>query len=107
MHLETSSWTDVKGSTPTVALLPVGSTEQHGPRAPVGTDTIIAREMAMEADRCSELDLIVLSTLPVGIAPYHGHFPGTLSVSVETLRQYVRDILNSLSELTVEMALMG
>ncbi len=50
MHLETSSWTDVGDATPTVALLPIGSTEQHGPHAPVGTDTIIARAMAAEAD---------------------------------------------------------
>ncbi|WP_324756598.1 creatininase family protein [Haloarcula sp. GH36] len=106
MHLETSSWTDVKDAAPTVALLPVGSTEQHGPHAPVGTDTIIAREMAREADRRSDRNSMVLPTVPVGIAPYHCHFPGTLSISPETLRQYVADVLDSLSDSSVETVVL-
>ncbi|UHQ98032.1 creatininase family protein (plasmid) [Natrinema zhouii] len=102
MHLETSSWTDVEDARPTVALLSVGNTEQHGLHAPVGTDTIIARAMAAKADRRSDLNSIVLPPLPVGVAPYHGHFSGTLSVSAETLRRYVRDVLDSLSDSSVE-----
>lgn len=102
MHLETSPWTDVKDAAPTVALLPVGSTEQHGPHAPVGTDTIIAQELASEAGRRSDLNSVVLPTIPVGIAPYHSHFPGTLSVSAETLRRYSYEILTSLSDSSVE-----
>nr|WP_275040060.1 creatininase family protein [Natrialba asiatica] len=43
MHLETSSWPEIEDEAPTTALVPVGSTEQRGPHAPVGTDTIIAR----------------------------------------------------------------
>ncbi|WP_188854008.1 creatininase family protein [Haloarcula argentinensis] len=106
MHLETSSWTDIKDPAPTVALLPIGSTEQHGPHAPVGTDMIIAEELAKEADRRNDLDSVVLPTVPVGIAPYHSHFPGTLSVSAETLRQYVYDIVNSLSNSSVETVVL-
>ncbi|AHF99546.1 creatininase [Halostagnicola larsenii XH-48] len=102
MQLETSSWTDVEDAAPTTALLPVGSTEQHGPHAPVGTDTIIARAIAETADGESTADSVVLPALPVGVAPYHGHFPGTLSVSSETLRSYVRDVLESLSASSVE-----
>ncbi|SFS80787.1 creatininase family protein [Halostagnicola kamekurae] len=102
MRLETSSWTEVEETAPTTALLPVGSTEQHGPHAPVGTDTIISRAMAEAADRESTADSVVLPALPVGVAPYHGHFPGTLSVSTETLASYVRDILKSLSDSSVE-----
>ncbi|SDJ55154.1 creatininase family protein [Natronorubrum texcoconense] len=102
MQLETSSWTDVEDAAPTTALLPVGSTEQHGPHAPVGTDTIIARAMAAEADRRCTVESAVLPTLPVGIAPYHGHFAGTLSVSSETLRRYVRDVVESLEDSSVE-----
>ncbi|SEW30586.1 creatininase family protein [Natrinema salifodinae] len=71
---------------------------QHGPHAPVGTDTIIARAIAADADREWDGDSVVLPALPVGIAPYHGRFPGTLSVSPETLRGYARDIVESLSD---------
>ncbi|WP_226042782.1 creatininase family protein [Natrinema sp. DC36] len=81
----TCSWTGVEDVTPTVALLPVRSTEHHEPHASVGTDTIITRPMAAEVDRRSDFDSIVLPTLPVDIATYHGHFPETLSVSAETL----------------------
>ncbi|WP_049909683.1 creatininase family protein [Haloarcula japonica] len=105
MQLEASSWTDIRDAAPTVALLPIGSTEQHGPHAPVGTDMIIAEELANEADRRNDFDSVVLPPVPVGIAPYHGHFPGTLSVSAETLRQYVSDILNSLSDSSVEIVM--
>lgn len=102
MHLKTSSWTTVEAMAPSTALLPVGSTEQHGPHAPVGTDTIIARAMAREADRVCDRELLVLPALPAGVAPYHGRFPGTLSVSTETLRHYARDIVDSLGESSIE-----
>ncbi|WP_222913098.1 creatininase family protein [Natrinema sp. SYSU A 869] len=97
MQLETNSWTEIEEVAPTAALVPVGSTEQHGPHAPVGTDTIIARAIAADADREWAGDSVVLPPVPVGIAPYHGRFSGTLSVSPETLRRYVRDIVESLS----------
>lgn len=103
MQIKTNSWTDIREKSPKVALLPIGSTEQHGPHAPIGTDTIIARNIATEVDKYSECNTIVLPTIPVGIAPYHSHFPGTLSVSMETFRQYVHDILNSLSDSTIEI----
>lgn len=102
MQLETSSWTDIEAAAPTTALVPVGSTEQHGPHAPVGTDTIIARAMAGEADREWDGESVVLPALPVGVAPYHGRFPGTLSVSTETLRRYALDVVKSLADSSVE-----
>ncbi len=102
MELETSSWTEIEAAAPTTALIPTGSTEQHGPHAPVGTDTIIARAMAAKADRVRDDELVVLPALPVGIAPYHGRFPGTLSVSAETLRCYIFDILESVGDSTIE-----
>jgi creatinine amidohydrolase len=52
-----------------VALIPVGATEQHGPHLPVGTDTIIASELADEA--AGEL-AIVLPALPFGASFFHG-----------------------------------
>ncbi|NUB92656.1 creatininase family protein [Haloterrigena sp. SYSU A558-1] len=102
MRLETSSWTDVDEASPTTALLPVGSTEQHGPHAPVGTDTFVARAIADAADRESDAESIVGPTIPVGIAPYHGNFPGTCSVSAETFRRYVRDVVESIADSSVE-----
>lgn len=98
MELERNSWTEIESEAPTTALLPVGSTEQHGPHAPVGTDTIIARSIAAAVGRKWDGNAAVLPPLPVGVAPYHGRFPGTLSVSAETLRRYARDVVESLSD---------
>ncbi len=102
MQLETSSWTEIEAAAPKTALVPIGSTEQHGPHAPVGTDTIIARAIADNADREWDGKSVVLPALPVGVAPYHGRFPGTLSVSTETLRRYTREVVESLSDSSVE-----
>ena len=46
MELAEATWTEIDDATPAVALVPVGSTEQHGPHAPLGTDTITARAVA-------------------------------------------------------------
>jgi len=40
MHLADATWTDADAVEADLALLPVGSTEQHGPHAPMGTDTL-------------------------------------------------------------------
>ncbi|QCS45023.1 creatininase family protein [Natrinema versiforme] len=98
MDLERNSWTEIESAALTTALLPVGSTEQHGPHAPVGTDTIIARSIAAAVDQEWDGNAAVLPPLPVGVAPYHGRFPGTLSVSPETLRRYARDVVDSVSD---------
>ncbi|MEY7850651.1 creatininase family protein [Natrarchaeobius sp. A-rgal3] len=106
MQLERSSWTAIDEAAPTTALVPVGSTEQHGPHAPVGTDTIVANEIAVAADGETDRETVVVPPIPVGIAPYHGRFPGTLSVSPETLRRYVRDVVTSFSGTSVETVVL-
>lgn len=57
MKLADATWTEVRDAEPVVALVPVGSTEQHGPHAPLGTDTFTARAVAHAAvDRFSNPD---------------------------------------------------
>lgn len=76
-----------------VAVFPIGSTEQHGPHLPLGTDHFIAEAMAHSIrDRA---DTIVLPTIPVGVSPHHRHFDGTLSTRSAVLEAFVRDILES------------
>ncbi len=78
-----------------VVLVPIGSTEQHGPHLPTGTDHIIAWELAKRvADRTGAL---VLPLLPYGFSEDHFPRAGTISLSAETLRAVVRDIVRSLS----------
>jgi len=78
-----------------VAVLPTGSTEQHGPALPLNTDAAAAEAVARTvADR---EDAAVLPTVPVGVSDHHRQFHGTLWVPPETFGRYVGDTLRSLT----------
>jgi len=94
VDLGSSSWTDVSDAPPEVVLLPVGSTEQHGPHAPLSTDALVAEEVAREAAETAS-DAAVLPTVPVGVSEEHRGFDGTLYVSPSTFRAYVSETLRS------------
>ncbi|MFB6092711.1 MAG: creatininase family protein [Haloquadratum sp.] len=97
MDLATTTWTDAEAAGAEVALLPVGSTEQHGPHAPLGTDTLNAETVAdAAADRYDD-PVVVAPAIPVGVAEEHRRFPGTLWTSESTFRSYVRDVVTSLA----------
>jgi len=76
-------------------LLPFGSTEQHGPHLPIGTDTFISEALAREAGNRS--GVMVGPTLPVGFSPgLHSHFAGTVSFKAATYLPVIEDMLDSL-----------
>lgn len=78
-----------------VAVLPIGSIEQHGLHAPLGTDLFIAEGLAKTAE--GHENVMMLPSLPVGVAEYHRHFAGSLWVRPETLKQYVGEVIKSLA----------
>jgi creatinine amidohydrolase len=97
MHLTRETWTDADAADTHLALLPVGSTEQHGPHAPLGTDVHTAAAVAAAgADRYGG-PVVVAPAVPVGIAEEHRRFAGTLWTSESTFRDYVRDVVGSLA----------
>ncbi|HYC04428.1 MAG TPA: creatininase family protein [Azospirillaceae bacterium] len=81
--------TEMAGSLPpdTVAVLPCASIEQHGPHLPLSTDVVICRGILARAVDLApdDLPLTVLPTVPLGHAPEHTAFPGTLSLPAELL----------------------
>lgn len=104
MELQRLSWQQVEERTPKVAVLPVGSTEQHGPHNPLGTDATLASELARSA--CETTDALLLPPIHVGLAEHHRNFPGTLFVSHDTLRDYVREVLQSVARHSPEAAVV-
>jgi creatinine amidohydrolase len=81
--------TDFAGLDParTVAVLPVGATEQHGPHLPLAVDHAIADGIVAQALPLlpAELPVLVLPTQQVGYSPEHARFRGTLTLPVETV----------------------
>jgi creatinine amidohydrolase len=76
-------------------ILPVGSTEQHGPHCPLGTDHMTAEAIAnMVGDR---VKLPVLPVVPVGVSSHHRQFPGTLWAPPKVFRDYIKAIILSAS----------
>jgi len=71
----------------TLALLPVGATEQHGPHLPLATDILITEAvLSAAAGRVADdLTLLILPSQAVGLSPEHMNFAGTLSQKAETL----------------------
>ncbi|WP_346074366.1 creatininase family protein [Streptomyces thermogriseus] len=83
-----------------VAVLPVGSFEQHGPFLPLATDTLVACAIARRIADAYPVHLLP----PVTISCSHEHaaWPGTVSISSVTLHSVVRDIADSLRRSGVE-----
>jgi len=96
VFLSELTWEEAKRAfelTQTV-VVPTGSTEQHGPHMPLGTDWMAAEGLARLVTE--KANVITTQVIPVGFAEYHMDFPGTLSVSRELLTNYICDICDSL-----------
>ena len=77
----------------TIAVLPVGAIEQHGPHLPVSVDRDIVEEIvARAAPRLGDLPVLFLPTMPIGKSNEHIAFPGTLTLSAETLMRLWMEI---------------
>ena len=79
-----------------VAIVPLGSTEQHGPHLPLNTDNLIAERMALETARRSAG--LVMPNSAVGYAWVWRGIPGTMTLRFDTYMAYVRDITESLAD---------
>ena len=97
LHLDRISWTEAEAEIAAgrdTVVVPLGSTEAHGPHLPLGTDTIqpenVVRELSVR------LGAVVLPTVNYGLCSTTANFPGTISISFDTLRDLTRELLEEL-----------
>ncbi|MGQ9623737.1 MAG: creatininase family protein [Candidatus Bathycorpusculaceae bacterium] len=95
--LHEMSWTEAKKgfAKNDIAIIPVGSNEQHGPHNPLGTDHLIARALAEETAK--RTGVLCLPVIPFGVSSHHRHFWGTIYISPRTFKEYVKEVCLSLS----------
>lgn len=86
----------LEGPGPRMAIVPVGSTEDHGDHGPLWTDVYIPLEVARRA--AADLDALVGPPIPFGLAPDHRGAHGVVTLRLDTFAALVRDVCESLAE---------
>jgi creatinine amidohydrolase len=97
--LQNLTWEDIEKQikvAKATIILPVGSTEQHGPHLPVGTDTMVANTIADAAAR--RTNVLVAPPLWFGWSPHHMVLPGTITIRPEILIEITSDMIGSLQQ---------
>ena len=102
-ELAAMTWTEVRAlpAARTVAVLPTGALEAHGPHLPLGTDIVIAEAMARAGAARIEargLEVLLLPALPVAPAPFAAAFAGTIHTPAEATTMMVTGVARSLAE---------
>ncbi|WP_122088150.1 creatininase family protein [Halalkalicoccus subterraneus] len=97
MELAAQTWPDLGSyfETESLALVPLGSTEQHGPHLPEGTDHIIAESLARTA--ATRSGFLCTPTINIGVSPHHRQFHGTMWVDAPVFRDYVENLVSNLT----------
>ncbi|MCH9838915.1 MAG: mycofactocin biosynthesis peptidyl-dipeptidase MftE [Ilumatobacter sp.] len=96
MRLGEATWNEVDaaarrmadddGTRSPIILIPIGSTEQHGPHLPLNTDTLVAEEIAGRALHRTT-GLMLGPTISITASGEHAGFAGTLSIGTEAMAQ--------------------
>ncbi|MFP3193757.1 MAG: creatininase family protein [Caldivirga sp.] len=89
------TWPEFERVDKTVALLPTGIVEAHGPHLPLGTDALMATYIAEETAR--RTNVLLLPTVWYGNTYVLDKFPGTISISNETLYRLYLDIFREVA----------
>ena len=96
MFLEQISWKQAEEyfKKRDLAVIPVGSTENHGSQLALGPDFLIPRNLCERMD--SRLNCLIAPTIPYGVADQHTHFPGTITIGYDGLYDLVTRIADQL-----------
>ena len=84
---------------PAVALLPVGSTEPHGPHLPLSTDALLSEQVCIRAAQelhTRKIHTLIAPTIAYGVTRYARGFRGALSLRPSTLEALLVDVIGAL-----------
>lgn len=97
MLLQLSTWLEVEAylERSQGIIVPIGSTEQHGPTGLIGTDAICAEAIACGVGEATQA--LIAPTINVGMALHHTAFPGSMSLRPSTLILVIRDYVTCLA----------
>jgi creatinine amidohydrolase len=97
IRLQLRSWPEVEAYLQhcRAVIVPLGSTEQHGPTGAIGTDALTAEAVALEVGRRS--GVLVTPAQAFGMAEHHLGFAGTISLQPATLLAVLHDVVLSLA----------
>jgi creatinine amidohydrolase len=94
-YISTATSADALSQDAKIAVLPVGSFEQHGDYLPLTTDTIVASLIARKVS--DDYKLFLLPPVTLGCSHEHAAFAGTVSVSAATVTAVISDVRESLA----------
>jgi creatinine amidohydrolase len=97
MNLAEMSWVKAKAAfaSTDLAIVPTGAVEVYGPHLPLGSDGIVAQDLARRV--AEQVEAVVTPLVPVGDSRSLLSFPGTLSVGSGALRAYLKDLCTGLA----------
>lgn len=79
-----------------VALLPVGSTEAHGPHLPLSVDVVIAEEVCRRVAARVQRDVVVFPSVAYALTDFAAPFSGTVTLEAQVARQMLEGILSGI-----------
>jgi creatinine amidohydrolase len=89
-----------------LALVPVGSLEQHGPHLALDTDLAVADAFARRLDAELREDVLLCPPVPYGLSEHHLGFPGTITLRSDTFTRLLLEVIESLAHWNLRRVLV-